>query len=154
MGIIMAQGNGLQVGVGTLASFDAVFTGTVFVANPGDVTYEVVAADDFLLGIGGGATRVNGAYENPPESGLSPFNEYPLVGAFNQSGGATPQTHAVTVHFPAAGFYPYELDYFECCGEQLSLTMTAEKFTVDTAALSGFARQFQPRFQFVIPAIF
>src|SRR5205823_6657099 len=91
-----------------------------------------------LLGIGGAATRVNGTYENPPASGLSPFNDYPLVAAFNLPGSGTPQTYPVTVHFPAAGYYPFELDYFECCGQQLSLTMTAEKFTVDTSPLSVY----------------
>jgi RHS repeat-associated protein/uncharacterized repeat protein (TIGR01451 family) len=146
-GTIVAQGNGLQAGVGTLASFDAVFTGTFVVAKAGDVTFNVLANDGFLLGIGGGATRVSGAYERAPASNRSPFQAYPLVGAWNQPSGGTVGTYPVTVHFPAAGVYPYEIDYFDCCGQPLSLTLAVAKFTEDTSALSvyvGYADGLRP----------
>jgi RHS repeat-associated protein len=122
MGTIVAQGNGLRAGVGTLNGFDAVFTGTLIVAAAGDVTINVQSDDGFLLGVGGGASRVAGPWVNPTADGLSPFHSYPLVAAFNQ--GTPPRIFPVTVHFPTAGSYPYELDYFECCGGQLTLTMT------------------------------
>ena len=43
------------------------------VAKAGDVTFNVLANDGFLLGVGGGATRVSGAYEQAPASNASPF---------------------------------------------------------------------------------
>jgi len=86
------------------------------------VIFNIVADDGFLLGVGGGASRVSGTLTNAPTS--TAFNPYPVVGAYNQAGGAAPATYQVTIHFPSAGAYPYELDYFECCGAQLSLTMT------------------------------
>jgi hypothetical protein len=47
---------------------------------------------------------------------------------FRQRGG-TGQTPPIgsqfTVYFPAAGIYPYEIDYSECCAGPLSLTMTS-----------------------------
>ena len=146
-GTIVAQGNGVQAGVGPLTNFDAELSASFTVAKAGDVTFDVVADDGFMLGIGGGATRVSGAYENAPASNTSPFLGYPLAGAFNQQGGNTPGTYPVTVHFPAAGNYPYELDYFECCGSELSLTMTIEQFTADTSPLSvyvGYADGLRP----------
>jgi len=146
-GTMVAQGNGLQAGVGTLSSFDAVFTSSFVVAKPGDVTFNVLANDGFLLGIGGGATRVSGAYENAPASNQSPFQGYPLVGAWNQPSGTSVGTYSVTVHFPAAGVYPYELDYFDCCGQPLSLTLAIAKFNEDTAPLSvyvGYADGLRP----------
>ena len=67
-GSIPAQGNGAQAGVGSLSSFDAEFEANFIVSQPGDVTFNVVADDGFLLGVGGGATRVSGAYENPRQA--------------------------------------------------------------------------------------
>jgi RHS repeat-associated protein len=146
-GTIVAQGNGMQAGVGPLQSFDAVFTANFVVSKPGDVTFDVLSDDGFLLGVGGGASRVSGAYENAPSSNASPFQGYPLVGAFNESSGGTPVTNPVTIHFPAAGSYPYELDYFECCTGDLSLTMTVATFTAQTSPLSvyvGYADGLRP----------
>jgi RHS repeat-associated protein/uncharacterized repeat protein (TIGR01451 family) len=144
---IVAQGNGLQAGVGTLSSFDAVFTGSFVVAKAGDVTFNVLANDGFLLGVGGGATRVSGSYEGAPASNASRFQAYPLVGAWNQPSGGAVGTYPVTVHFPAPGTYPYEIDYFDCCGQPLSLTLAVAKFTEDTSALSvyiGYADGLRP----------
>lgn len=146
-GTTIAQGNGVQAGVGTLSSFDALFTGSFTVAKAGDVTFNVIADDAFLLGVGGGATRVSGAYENPPSSNTSPFNGYPLVGAWNQQRGSGSDTYPVTVHFAAPGTYPYELDYAECGGGDLTLTMTVQSFTADTSPLSvyvGYADGLRP----------
>jgi len=146
-GTIPAQGNNLQAGKGTLTGFDAVLTANFVVDKPGDVTFNIVADDGFMLGIGGGASRVNGTYENAPASNTSPFNGYPLVGAWNQQTGNAPQTFPVTVHFPSAGSYPYEIDYFECCGNELSLTMTVAKVIQDTSPISvyvGYADGLRP----------
>jgi len=137
-GSIVAQGNGLQAGVGSLSAFNAVFTASLLVAQPGDVIFKIVAGDGFLLGIRG-ATRVSGPQDTAPASGTTPFRGYPLVAAFNRPGGTTPATYAVTVHFPTAGVYPYELDHFSCCNQQLSLTMTVASVSADTSALSIFA---------------
>src|ERR1041385_4707389 len=59
----------------------------------------------------------------PPASGLTPFQGYPVMGAFNTA--TAPVANNVTVHFPAAGTYPYEVDYTECCAGQLVITMTS-----------------------------
>ncbi len=146
-GTIAAQGNGVQAGVASMTSFDAEFESAFVVAKPGDVTFSVTADDGFLLGIGGGATRVNGTYENVPPSNTSPFKGYPLVGGFNLQGGATPQTFYETVHFPTAGSYPYELDYSECCGSNLSLALGIASFNPETSPLSiyvGYADGLRP----------
>jgi RHS repeat-associated protein len=146
-GTVVAQGNGLQAGVGTLASFDAVFTSTFVVAKPGDITFNVLANDGFLLGVGSGATRVSGVYEGAPASNTSPFSGYPLVGAWNQTSGGAVGTYPITIHFPAAGVYPYELDYFDCCGQPLSLTLSVAGFNEDTQPLSvyvGYADGLRP----------
>jgi RHS repeat-associated protein len=118
-GVDVAQGSGYQAGVGSLSGFDAVFTANYVVAGPGDVTFNFYDDDGFILGIGGGATRVEGALVNPP--GSTPLSGYPVMGAFNDP--TSPAGHSITVHFPSAGTYPYEVDYSECCGGQLALTM-------------------------------
>jgi RHS repeat-associated protein/uncharacterized repeat protein (TIGR01451 family) len=132
-GTIVAQGNSLQAGNSNLTNFDAVFTANLIVAQAGDVTFNIYANDGFLFGVGNGATRVSGANENPPASNLSAIQGYPLMGAFNLVGAGT---RPVTVHFPAAGTYPYELDYFEANGDALSLAMSVATFTAQTNPLS------------------
>lgn len=120
-GTILAQGNGAEAGLGSLASFDAVLTTTLHVAQPGDLSYAIDSADGFLLGIGGGASRVNGDFINPPAGNLSAFGSYPLVAAADQPSGGAVATHPVTIHFPTAGDYPVEFDYFSTGGPQDSL---------------------------------
>src|SRR6202022_1023939 len=72
--------------------------------------------------------------------GLTPFNLYQVLGAYNQAGGASPATYPVTIHFPGAGSYPYELNYFECCAPHPSLTMTVVSVNTGPYNLStGYA---------------
>ena len=144
-GTIVAQGNGVQAGAGPLASFDGVFAANFVVAQPGDVTFNVIADDGFLLGVGGGASRTSGTMVGAPASGLTPFDSYQIVGSYNQAGGSGPATYPVTIHFPSAGVYPYELDYFECCGAQMSLTMTVVSVNTGPYNLStGYADTIRP----------
>ncbi len=49
-----------------------------------DVTTDQGGSDDgFMLGIGGGATRVSGPMVGVPLSGLAPFSNVPVIGAYN-----------------------------------------------------------------------
>ncbi len=128
-GTIVAQGNGLQAGAGALATFQAVFTGSFTVASAGDVVFHIYNDDGFVLGIGGGATRVAGFMVGAPPSGFTAFENLPVVGALNIGTGAV--ARLVQLHFPAAGAYPFELDYSECCLQGLSLTMTASTVNGD-----------------------
>jgi RHS repeat-associated protein len=122
-GTIPAQGNGYVAGIhGPLFDFNAVFTGSFTVAAPGNVTFNFFSDDGFVFGVGGGAVRVGGALSNPPPSGRTPFEDMPVMGAYNNA--TAPVANGVTVFFPAAGSYPYEVDYSECCNAQLALTMT------------------------------
>lgn len=141
-GTSVAQGNGLQAGVGSMQAFDAEFTGDIIVTQASDVTFHIRADDGFILGFGGGASRVSGTYENFPQPGTSPFQGYPVVGAFDQpppcSPCSTTPTYTEVVHFPQPGSYPYEIDYFECCDSNLSLTMTVATVTPTSSALSVY----------------
>ena len=121
-GTIPAQGNGFQAGVGTLFDFNGVFNGSFTVAAAGDITFNFYSDDGFIFGVGGGATRVGGANTNAPASGVTPFELLPVMGAYNVA--TAPVANSITVHFPGPGTYPYEVDYSECCGGELSLTMT------------------------------
>jgi RHS repeat-associated protein/uncharacterized repeat protein (TIGR01451 family) len=120
-GSLTAEGNGFQAGVGSMFDFEAVFTADYVVAKAGDVTFNFISDDGFVFGLGGGATRVSGALDNAPSS--TAFEDYPVMGAYNDATG--PRGNQVTVHFPTAGVYPYELDYSECCAGELSMTMAS-----------------------------
>ena len=146
-GALVAQGNGLQAGVGQLSTFEAEFTANLVVAQAGDVTFRVSSKDGFLLGVGNGASRVNGDYDSAPASNASAFENYPLVGAYDQCCSSGVLAHLVTVHFPAAGSYPYELDYFQHSAGALSLVMDVVSFQPATSPLSvyvGYADGLRP----------
>ena len=121
----VAAGNTLQAGTGDLSAFEAVFTTNLTVDSAGQVTLDFFSDDGWILGLGqqaGGTaqpTYVSGQLSNPPSS--SPVEGFPVVGALNVP--CCPTQAQVTVNFPAAGTYPMEVDYIECCGGQLALTL-------------------------------
>ncbi len=121
-GTVIAQGNGEQAGIGNLFEFNAVFTGTFTVTAAGNVTFNFWHDDGFILGIGNGVTYVSGPLVHVPASGLTAFQSFPVVGANYFAVVSSPD--AVTVHFPAPGTYPYEIDWNECCGDGLNLAVT------------------------------
>lgn len=122
-GTIIAQGNGVQAAVGGLFDFQAVFTGSFTVASAGQMAITFYSDDGFIFGVGGGAKRVSGPWLNPPANDVTPFEKLPVMGTYNA--GTAPVANTVVVSFPAAGTYPYEVDYSECCGGQLALTVAA-----------------------------
>jgi len=118
---------------GTLGNFHAAFTGQLQVSQAGSVTFNFFSDDGWLLGVGpqlyvagtpGQPTYTAGA-SNPawPPTGTprprSAFQQYLLVGRDDYAHG--PGISQVTVSFPAAGYYPFEIDYTECCLSQRSL---------------------------------
>jgi len=120
-GTIVAQGNGHAAGeIGPMNAFQAVFTGSYTVATGGPTTISIYVDNSFILGIGGGATRVSGP-QNPPLS-VTPFYHLSVMGAGTAQFGG----FAMTVNFPGPGSYPFELDFVECCGgnpDPMSLVM-------------------------------
>lgn len=124
-GTIAAQGNGLQAGVNLLFNFEAVLLSSLNVASAGQITFSIPSDDGWILGLGpqlGGSaqpTYVSGALVNAPST--TPSQSYQVVGAYNST--APPGTEQVTVNFPAAGSYPMEMDYTECCSGPLFVTL-------------------------------
>ncbi len=107
-----------------LSAFQAAFTGSLLVTAPGDIAFTVYSDNGFVFGIGNGAVCAGGPSVNPPASGLTLLAQLPVMGAYNQA-GAAPTGSAVTVHFPAAGSYPYELDYATTGVGNLVLTLAS-----------------------------
>ncbi len=129
-----AQGNGQQAGAGGLSAFEAVFTATLTVAQPGQITFNLYSDDGWVLGAGQDSagdqpTYQSGSMVNPPNPpviangsyGSMPFKGYSVIGSYNQE--SAPAQNTVTVNFPAGGTYPIELDYTECCGGQEALVL-------------------------------
>jgi len=125
--VTQARSGGPAAGVGDLYNFHAVYTSTLTVASAGPVVFGILADDGWIMSIGpgpGGAqpARVDGSpdslYNAPP---AGPFTGYPVVGAYNY--GEAPDRRTITVNFPAAGTYPFEMDYTESNGNQLALTL-------------------------------
>ncbi len=118
LGTISAQG-GYAAGAGPLYNFSAVFTGSFSVPAAGAVTFTFSDDDAFIFSVGNSATRVSGPQTNTPAN--STFNNYPVMGGVNQR--TAPVSNNVTVNFPAAGLYPYEVDYAKGGDSHLTLTM-------------------------------
>jgi len=110
--------------VGAPGSFEAAFHSTLTVPSAGEVTFNIYSDDGWLLGIGTNVSGlqpsyVSGALDNPQPQ--TPVYHLTVVGAHNLP--TSPAQRTVTINFPAAGTYPMELDYTECCGGQLSLVL-------------------------------
>src|SRR5207302_1148685 len=74
------------------------------------------------------------------------FTGYPLVAAFNL-GVPGPTADQDTIHFPAAGTYPFELDYSQCGTAQLTLVLQLTTFNAQSSPLSvyvGYADGLRP----------
>ena len=130
-GVLPAQGNNYQAGVGTLYSFSAVFTGSFNVPAAGPVTFTFASDDAFVFGIGNGTTATSGPQTNTPVS--TTFLGLPIMGGVNQR--SAPASSAVTVNFPAPGVYPYEVDYAKGGDKNLTLTMLAGGAPIPPSAL-------------------
>jgi hypothetical protein len=122
--VVPAMANGLQAGLGTLFNFQAVFTADLNVSSAGQLTLTVFSDDGFVLGIGAQGTnqptRVSGSpMVNPPANSF--VKGYAVLGALNQS--TAPNPNDIAVNFPAAGTYPIEIDYAECCAGTVSITL-------------------------------
>lgn len=123
-GSIAAQGNNLQAGAGTLYNFSAIFTGTLNVPAAGPVTFTFVHDDSFVFSVGGGASRASGVQVGTLP-GTSVLQGYAVMGGVNQRSTTGVVTSTVVVNFPAAGTYPYEIDYAKGGDNLLSLRMLA-----------------------------
>ena len=97
----------------------------------GQVTFTVTSDDGFIFGVGNGATRVSGPQTNTPTNAT--FQNYPVMGGVNQR--EAPAATTITVNFPTAGVYPYELDYAKGGDNQLTLTLQANGPMIPAAAL-------------------
>jgi hypothetical protein len=122
----VAQGNGQQAGTNNLFSFQAELLATLAVPQAGQFDMNIYADDGWILSIGtdGNGDQpmyVAGPMNNAPATGKGPFTGYRVIGANN--GPSAPALFTVTASFPAAGSYPIEIDYTECCGGQLTLVV-------------------------------
>jgi hypothetical protein len=124
---VQAAGNNQQAAAGDLASFQAVFTGSFQVNAAGRVTFNFYSDDGWILSIGPGAnnagqpTHVSGQMLNAPPVGV--FSGFTVVGSYNVE--SLPTQNNLVVAFPAAGTYPFEIDYTNCCGTTQTLTVLA-----------------------------
>ena len=132
-GTIVLQGNGYQAGVNLGPNrdetfFNAVFTGSFTVAAAGNASFNMFTDDGFILGIGNNATRVSGPLVGTYQA-TTAFDNLPTVGAYNIA--TAPTGNTITVNFPAAGSYPFELDYSEgiCCQLVVQATMVTKTGT-------------------------
>ncbi|MGZ4675363.1 MAG: Calx-beta domain-containing protein [Acidimicrobiia bacterium] len=123
----------------TNAEFEATFEGTVAVPAPGIYPIHVNGDDGWLIGIGhrtGGAetpTRVSGPFDT---QGTTAQQSLPVLASSN---GAR---YGLTtwIDFPAAGTYPIESDYAECCGGGLAFTLDTTQQPVAGGSTQVYVR--------------
>ena len=145
-GQLVAAGNGIAAG-SDLISFFASFTGSFVINQPGDVTFRILHDDGYILGVGGGASRVSGDFDGDTVPAASAFNGYPTMAAWNTSSTGSSSSGTSTIHFPTSGLYPFEIDYTECGGGPLFLDLLTEKFNPQSSPLSvyvGYADGLRP----------
>jgi hypothetical protein len=124
--VVQSADGSLQAGIGNLINFDMVVTGTMTVHSAGKVPFEVYVDDGFALGFG----RSSGGRQ---PSGTGP-ESVSLTKTFSRGyriagGGWFPTTPnrgvPFSVTFPAAGTYPFELDYEETFDAELQMVLEA-----------------------------
>lgn len=123
---VVAQGNKLQAAVGDMRNFQAVFTGSFTVNAAGRITFNVYSDDGWILSIGPNASGAQPGYVSGPMLNfprVGPFTGYTIVGSYNVE--SAPNQNNLVVGFPAAGTYPFELDYSDCCEGTQALTVLA-----------------------------
>lgn len=131
-GVIPAASPTYQAGVldpTSMTFFNAVFTSNFVVAAAGTLTLRFWSDDAFILGVGPSAqgqqpTRVKGEYLKLPASGVTAFEQFPLMGGRNTD--QAPAAFEVTIFFPAPGTYPYELDYAQVNFDRMTLVMSIQ----------------------------
>jgi len=122
----------LAAGEDPLRSFQVVFLSTIYVSQPADIAFNIEFDDGFIWGIGplDGVSNgpqpefISGTFNPPPPSSPTPwpttaFRNYLVASQFTAGYGQGP----VTVRFPAAGFYPIEMDYAEDGVGGLNITL-------------------------------
>jgi hypothetical protein len=106
-------------------AFNAEFEGVFTVAGAGDLTFNFFSDDGWILGIGPNGSNqpnyVSGDTAAPASNATTPFKSYKVVGENNTTHGPTQDD--LVVHFPAAGDYPFEIDYAEAAAGQLAFTL-------------------------------
>jgi hypothetical protein len=127
-GVQSITGNGYSAGVSPLKHFNAVFTGSFIVKQACTIDFGVWGDDGYVFGIGGGATRISGNYTNAPVQ--MPFTGVPVMGARNIDGQAG--FDDIIVSFPAAGLYPFEINYSEGGGDHYVFICVACQYGVGT----------------------
>ena len=124
--VVAKSSNGLeQAGINDLYQFQAGFTAYLTVPSAGTITSTVIADDGFIFSVGSSKGKQPKAgpgnpMNNAPKS--SPFKGYKVIAANNVP--SAPVAFTVLTIFPAAGTYPMELDYTECCGGSIVLVMS------------------------------
>ncbi|HVN84226.1 MAG TPA: hypothetical protein VMW17_05190 [Candidatus Binatia bacterium] len=118
-----AAGNNRQAGAVPLAQFFAAIVGTISVDGSQQVTFDIYHDDGFAIGFGPGATRIKPVTN--PAAATMPISGLPLMWQSTSSGSTTVKT-TVIVRFDRAGDYDFELDYINCKGTAMTLTMFAD----------------------------
>jgi RHS repeat-associated protein len=117
-GSIVAQGNGYVAGTGTLAGLEAVFSGKFVVKNASTLTLSIYSDDGFSWGVGPDEQghQPTGSVSG---GGYTPFFHFPILNTNNGAWGFS----TISITFPAAGVYPYEIDWAENGGGGLSFSV-------------------------------
>jgi uncharacterized repeat protein (TIGR01451 family) len=120
-----------------LIQFTSVMTGSYTVDGPGQVTFNGFSDDGFSFGIGPNAANQQPVYtsgSNDLPSTKTALDNYDIVGS--DEGPHAPFGDTFTVYFPAAGTYPFELDYDECCQQTLEMTLTVGNTVLQSPTLN------------------
>jgi Putative phage tail protein len=126
--------NGVQTGSQNLVPvtflFNVVLMGMLYIPEPGTYTLKAHYKDSILWGIAGASWQNSGSVLGELGQTMTVGGGYPLLPAPGCSASvllgvpAAPGTSAVDVTFPAAGLYPFEVDwnYATQLGRTLSIT--------------------------------
>jgi hypothetical protein len=91
--------------------FNACITGSLWIPQGGTYAIQIQNKDQIMFGIGGGATSTGGAVYGAMGQAITVASGLPLLFVSTPNGTGTHVTNTVSVTFPAAGIYPFEIDW-------------------------------------------
>ncbi len=91
--------------------FNACITGSLWVPQGGTYSIQIQNKDQIMFGMGGGATSTGGQVYGSLGQAITVVNGLPLLFVSTPNGAGGAVTNTISVTFPAAGIYPFEIDW-------------------------------------------
>jgi hypothetical protein len=128
------------------ANYQLIILGSLYFPVAGQYTLTCQHHDGMIWGMGGGVTLISGTNDNPIGQTVTANQAYTVFGGTNRGlGGGGQWNDTFTINVPAAGSYPYEIDYSYWYHSGQDMIWNAQGFAIANGnAISGTVQPIWP----------